>query len=114
MHPGHVELFEYASKLGELIVGINTDEYLIKKHNKIVINLSDRIYMLQSIKYIKQVIPFTENTASELIRRINPDIFIKGPDYRGIIIPEMSVCEDLNIEYIIPPQLKKFNSRDFL
>jgi len=114
LHPGHIELFEYCSKFGSLVVGINTDEYLLKKSNEIKIKLVDRIYLLNSIKYIDKVIPFKEETASELIEKVHPYMFVKGPDYRNIRIPEQDVCERLNIRFHIATQIKKYNSSDFL
>ena len=61
LHRGHIELFRYAKSLGdELVVGIDTDEKvkLDKGEDRPINNLQDRMYMLQSIKYIDRVIPF--------------------------------------------------------
>ena len=67
LHRGHIELFKYAKSLGdELVVGIDSDEKVKKDKgkNRPIINLQDRIFMLQSIKYIDKVIPF--DTTKEL------------------------------------------------
>lgn len=107
-------MFEYASQFGDLIVGINTDDYIYKKHGIIKIPLKDRIYLLESIKYIKKVIPFSEETPCELIIKLQPDIFIKGPDYRNVEIPELKLCEELHIDFKICTGLKKYNSRELI
>lgn len=114
LHPGHLDLIEYAYSLGNVYVGINTDQYLIKKSSKIIIQLSDRIRLINSIKYVSKVIAFPEENASELIRRVHPNIFMKGPDYRGRRIKEQDVCEELGIQYICDPQIKIYNTSDII
>lgn len=114
LHPGHVELFEYCSTLGSVIVGINSDDYVHQKFGSVVIPLHERIYMLKSIRFIDHVFVFSEPNPCELIRKIRPQYFVKGPDYAGIITPELEVCEQLKIHYTVAPQLKKFNTSDLL
>lgn len=103
LHPDHIRLFSYAANYGNLIVGINSDEYLIKKSGKIIIPLSDRIYLIESIKYVSKVEIFNEPTACELIQKLRPDYFIKGPDYKDKEIPESILCNQLGINYLIAP-----------
>lgn len=114
LHPGHVELFEYCSTLGTVFVGINTDDYILKEHGTIFIPLEHRIYILNSIKYIDKVLTFSEKNACELIKRIKPDYFIKGPDYKDIIIPEQLTCNENNIIYKTSPQTKKYSASSLL
>lgn len=114
LHPGHVELFEYCSKIGTLYVGINTDEYLLEKSKKVLVKLVDRIYLLNSIKFIDKVIPFSERDACSLIRKVIPDIFVKGSDYLNIDIPEKVCCEEMRIKYMICPLNKKYNTSNLI
>lgn len=86
LHRGHFELFKYAKSLGdELVVGIDTDfkvsqdKGLDRPYN----NLQDRIFALQSIKYIDKVISFNSRTElSNLIKFYSPDILVVGSDWR--------------------------------
>jgi D-beta-D-heptose 7-phosphate kinase/D-beta-D-heptose 1-phosphate adenosyltransferase len=114
VHPGHVELFEYCSTLGSVIVGINSDDYVTQKAGKIIIPLHERIYMLKSIRFVDHVFVFSEPNPCELIKRLRPQIFVKGPDYKDILTPELEVCKEMKIQYLVAPQTKKFNSRDLL
>jgi len=87
LHKGHIELFRYAKSLGnELVVGIDSDEKvkLDKGDNRPINNLQDRMYMLQSIKYIDKVIPF-DSTADlrKTIRWYQPDLMVIGSDWKG-------------------------------
>lgn len=114
VHPGHIELFEYCSKIGSLVVGINTDNYVIQKSGKVLIPLVDRIYMLKSIRYIDHVVTFGESNACELLRKINPHYFVKGPDYLNVPIPEQDTCSRLHIKYLVAPQAKKYSTTELL
>ena len=87
LHRGHIELFKYAKSLGgELVVGVDTDEKvkLDKGKDRPINNLQDRIYMLQSIKYIDKVISFdSTEDLRKTIRWYKPDIMVIGSDWRG-------------------------------
>jgi D-beta-D-heptose 7-phosphate kinase/D-beta-D-heptose 1-phosphate adenosyltransferase len=86
LHPGHIELFKIAKSLGDcLIVATDTDEKIkIDKGNSRPINtLSHRKLMLESIKYIDVVLTFNTNLELErLIELYNPNILVKGGDWR--------------------------------
>ena len=87
LHRGHIELFKYAKSLGHtLYVGIDTDDKvkLDKGPNRPYNSLEDRKIMLESIKYIDQVLVF--NSAKELeklIKLASPDIMVIGSDWKG-------------------------------
>ena len=87
LHRGHIELFRYAKSLGdELVVGIDTDEKVKKDKgtNRPINNLQDRIYMLQSIKYIDKVVPFdTTKELDDTLKWYKPDIMVIGSDWKG-------------------------------
>ena len=114
LHPGHIELFEYCASLGSVIVGINSDMYVKNKSGKILIPLIDRIYTLKSIKYVDHVVVFNEEDASDLIRKIRPYYFVKGPDYIGKHIPEEQMCRETGTTYMVTGQTKKYNSSELL
>ena len=85
IHPGHVELFEFAKQSGDLvIVGINTDESIkrLKGEKRPVFPLAERMEILEAFEFIDYIIPFSEDTPLELIQALSRiDILIKGGDY---------------------------------
>ena len=87
LHRGHIELFKYAKSLGdELVVGIDSDEKVKKDKgkNRPVVNLQDRMFMLQSIKYIDKVIPFdTTKELRDTIKWYRPNIIVMGSDWKN-------------------------------
>lgn len=84
LHKGHIDLLKFSKKLGEkLIVGINSD-YSVKINkgkNRPYNNLSKRIKELKKIKLIDKIIIFNEKTPLKLIKKIKPDVIVKGNDY---------------------------------
>tara|TARA_B110000858_G_scaffold131662_1_gene149736 strand:+ start:10 stop:402 length:393 start_codon:yes stop_codon:yes gene_type:complete len=86
LHRGHFELFKYAKSLGnELVVGIDTDFKVSqdKGTDRPYNNLQDRMFALQSIKYIDKVISFNSRKELEsLISLYSPDILLVGSDWR--------------------------------
>ena len=87
LHRGHIELFRYAKSLGdELVVGIDTDEKvkLDKGKDRPINNVQDRIFMLQSIKYIDKVVTFdSTDDLTNTIKWYRPDIMVIGSDWKG-------------------------------
>ena len=87
LHRGHIELFRYAKSLGdELVVGVDTDDKVKKdkSEDRPINNLQDRMFMLQSIKYIDKVIPFdSTEDLRKTIRWYQPDLMVIGSDWKG-------------------------------
>ena len=85
IHRGHLELLEYASSLGILTVGIDTDRRVkeLKGDNRPVNSCLDRMYQLLRIVGVENVVSFdTDFELTEMIRLIQPDYMIVGSDYR--------------------------------
>lgn len=85
LHIGHIELLKYAKSLGDyLVVGINSDKS-VKKLKGSLRPINDQLtrkMILESIKYIDEVIIFDEDTPFEVIKQIQPNIIVKGGDYK--------------------------------
>jgi D-beta-D-heptose 7-phosphate kinase/D-beta-D-heptose 1-phosphate adenosyltransferase len=86
LHIGHIELFKYAKSLGDrLIVGIDSDDRvkLLKGNNRPINNHTFRKQFLESIKYIDQVVIFSnEQDLISNIKNFNIDTIVVGDDYR--------------------------------
>jgi len=86
LHPGHVALLQYAATLGPVLVAIDTDSRVrqLKGAGRPFFNQDERKYMLQSLKCVSQVLTFdTDNELEHIILVNEPDIMVKGSDYRG-------------------------------
>lgn len=87
LHPGHIQLFEYAKSLGDyLIVAIDSDEKVaqMKGKERPIFCQDDRARTLEAIRYIDVVHIFnSKEELEDLIKTINPDIMIVGSDWKG-------------------------------
>lgn len=84
LHKGHIDLLKFSKKLGKkLIVGINSDHSvkMNKGKERPYNNLSKRIKELKKIKLIDKIIIFNEKTPIKIIKKIKPDVIVKGNDY---------------------------------
>ncbi len=86
IHPGHLQYLAKAADYGNrLIIGINTDESVrkLKGPGRPVIGEEDRARLLASIFFVSAVTLFNEETPYELIKSIQPDVLVKGSDYKA-------------------------------
>lgn len=84
MHKGHVELLKFSKSLGEyLIVGINSDSSTskLKGDDRPINYQDDRKSVLEANKYVDEVIIFDESKPTQLIKKIMPDIVVKGGEW---------------------------------
>ena len=84
LHRGHVEYLKRAKELGDyLIVGLNSDNSVtrLKGKPRPFVSESDRKYIIENLKPVDEVIIFDEDTPYELIKKIKPNILVKGGDY---------------------------------
>lgn len=85
LHPGHVELLEYARSQGDLlVVGVNDDASVrrLKGEKRPIFPLGERLEVLAALQCVDFVIPFAEDTPLELIRALDRvDVLVKGGDY---------------------------------
>tara|TARA_B100001996_G_scaffold269469_1_gene210759 strand:+ start:1451 stop:1882 length:432 start_codon:yes stop_codon:yes gene_type:complete len=109
IHKGHVRMFKEANKLGKVIVGLNSDKWLIRKKNKFFMPFDERKEILESIKYIDLVFDFNDDddTACNLIKYIynkfskDSNVFFgNGGDRTNETTPEVQYCIKNNIELI--------------
>ncbi len=94
LHRGHVDYLIQAASLGtKLVIGLNTDASVrrLKGETRPVNNEEARALLLASMGFTDKIIFFQENTPLELIRFIQPDILVKGNDYK----PEEIVGYDI-------------------
>ena len=102
LHIGHIELLKYCAALGEVIVGLNSDESVrrLKGPSRPFNNEIDRAQILESIKYVSSVHIFQEDTPYELIKMIKPDLIVKGGDYKPEQVAGYDLCEVQIFEFL--------------
>lgn len=112
LHKGHCSLIQDAAKFGELIVILNSDDWLIRKKGYKVMSWMDRAFVLLSLKGVKDVIDVddADGTVCEALQRIRPDYFANGGDRTSENTPELKLCTDLGIKPIFNVGGEKISS----
>ena len=92
LHRGHVTYLAQARALGaSLVVAINTDasvKRLGKGDDRPLNSCEDRMAVLAALESVSLVVPFSEDSALEVVQEIEPGIYVKGGDYDMTAIPE--------------------------
>ena len=104
LHPGHVDLFEAARKLGDrLIVAVNSNEWLIKKKGYIFMTRACRATMVLALRDVDGVAcgwRDDDGTACEALWQVRPQVFANGGDRDTPNEYEDYVCRLLHVEQV--------------
>ncbi len=108
LHQGHIVYLSKSADAGDaLIIGLNSDASVrkLKGIGRPVIDQYSRALLLASLSFVAAVVLFDEETPYELIRKIQPDVLIKGSDYRpeeivGYDIVKAKGGEVLTIDFV--------------
>jgi len=95
LHPGHLAYLSQARGLGDLlIVGVNSDQSVRrnKEKGRPINSEATRTAMLAGLSAVDYVFVFGQKDPRPFLKRIKPDIHVKGGDYRGRIL-EQDVVE---------------------
>lgn len=103
LHSGHVEFFRQASQYGDLYVGIGSDETILGyKHHKTFYPEQERLFMVKSIRYVKDAFINQGSGIMDFVPTIDivkPDIFVVNAD--GSSDTKRKFCEERGIEYVV-------------
>lgn len=100
LHVGHIKYLEVAKSFGDvLILGLNTDNSVkrLKGDSRPINCQEDRAYTLAALKSVDYVVLFDEDTPYELIKALNPDILVKGGDYKGKEVVGQDLVKELKL-----------------
>lgn len=84
IHHGHVDSLMQSAKYGtRLVVGLNSDESvrLLKGEGRPVLKANARAVLLAAFVFVDAVVEFAQETPSELIAQIVPNVLVKGEEY---------------------------------
>ena len=107
VHKGHLRMFREASWLGhQVIVGLNSDDWLTRKKGKPFMEFNERKEILEAFRYVNQVIPFddSDGTACDLIEKVydmydtdQKIYFANGGDRGKDNVPEVDTCKESGV-----------------
>ncbi len=103
LHSGHVEFFRQAAQYGDLYVGIGSDETILHyKHHKTVYSEQERLFMVKSIRYVKDAFINAGDGIMDFVptvEALQPDILVVNAD--GSSDEKRRFCAEHNIEYVV-------------
>ena len=101
-HIGHIRMFQDAADWGEVIVALNSDDWLMRKKGYVFMPWTERAEIIRELTSVEQVVSFNDNddTANEAIKIHRPDAFANGGDRKKKNTPEMDLCDKLGIQML--------------
>ncbi|MBI1259243.1 MAG: adenylyltransferase/cytidyltransferase family protein [Chloroflexi bacterium] len=96
LHVGHLDYLEKARALGDaLYVGINGDpsSERLKGDGRPIVPALERARLVAALVPVNAVIIFEDDTANAILTALQPDIYVKGGDYRAKPLPERETVQ---------------------
>ena len=97
LHVGHLEHLKQARAMGDhLVVSVVDDKYAIK--GKPIYSQRERVKLLWALRCVDHVVLCGAPGPEKVIRKWEPDLYVRGSDYRGKRMPESDLLESLGIK----------------
>lgn len=103
LHLGHIDYLSKAKDLGDvLIIGVNTDDSVrrLKGESRPITDENSRSTIIASLQFVNAVVLFDEDTPYELIKQLQPDVLVKGSDYKAEDIVGYDLVKDKGGEIV--------------
>lgn len=109
LHAGHVTYLDAARRLGDvLVVGLNSDAgaRALKGPTRPLVAQEDRATLLAHLRSVDCVVIFDQLTASDLVRSLRPDVYVKGGDYDLASLPEAEAAQAVGAQVCFVPTVE--------
>ncbi len=103
IHPGHLNIINRASKLGDLIIGLLTDKAIASYKRVPVMEYENRLKIISSLKGVSKVIKQDTHDYTFNLRKLKPDFVVHGDDWKQGI--------QLNVRNAVIKELKKWGGK---
>lgn len=102
LHLGHIGMLLGAACFGRLIVILNSDSWLKRKKDYVLIPFYERKEIILAIKGVEKVVSVDDfdGTVCKALEKIKPDIFANGGARTEKNTPERKLCEKLDIKMV--------------
>ena len=99
IHVGHLRMIQEAAERGQVIVIVNSDDWLMRKKGYIFMPFEERCEILRGFEAVWDTVAVddTDGTVCEALERIKPDYFANGGDRKSNNVPELLICKENNI-----------------
>ena len=102
IHKGHVQMILEAAKYGDVVVILNSDDWLERKKGYKFMDFAQRSFIAGSIKGVMMTtgVDDSDGTVCEALYRLKPTYFANGGDRTTDNTPEQQVCEELGVQMV--------------
>ena len=117
LHKGHIDLLAKARSLGDvLIVGLNSDVSVkaLKGDKRPIQNQKVRFNNLLKLNSVDLIIIFEEETPLKLIKKIQPNIIVKGQDYKVKHVVGYNTIKSWGGEVVLVPLTKGYSTTSII
>jgi len=117
LHGGHVHLFARAKSQGDvLIVAVNDDASVkrLKGPTRPIFPLGERLEVLAALEAVDYLVSFGEDTPLSLVKRLQPDVLVKGGDWKPEQVVGKSEVEGAGGRVVIVPYLSGRSTSEIL
>ena len=100
LHIGHIRYLEAASKMGSVVVGVTRNAHVNKGPKAPLYDENVRLECVRAIRYVDDAI--LVDSSFEALTIVQPDIFVKGMEYKGRMLPvdeEFCKANDIEIRF---------------
>tara|TARA_R100000234_G_scaffold119966_1_gene104588 strand:- start:9602 stop:10108 length:507 start_codon:yes stop_codon:yes gene_type:complete len=101
LHLGHLLLLKHASSYGDVVVALNSDEWVIKNKGYLLFDFDVRKITLEDVPYVSEVVEFddSDGTVCDALKKVRPTFFGNGGTAKNTTIPkkELDTCSELDI-----------------
>jgi D-glycero-beta-D-manno-heptose 1-phosphate adenylyltransferase len=103
LHVGHLRYLRAARTFGDvLVVGVNADAAVGKPGRPLVPDV-ERAELVAALEPVDYVVIFSSPTADELLRLVQPAVYVKGADYSEATLPEAATARAIGAELVFVP-----------
>ena len=117
LHVGHVSYLEKAKSLGDiLVIGLNSDSSVksLKGKKRPVVSQKDRAKVLSALTFVDFVVIFSSLTPINLIKAIQPDVLVKGGDWKVKDIVGYDIVKSCGGKVKSLPYIKGFSTKGLI
>jgi D-beta-D-heptose 7-phosphate kinase/D-beta-D-heptose 1-phosphate adenosyltransferase len=102
VHLGHVKMIHEASQWGDVIIVVNSDQWLKRKKGYVFMPWRERVEILGSFRGVSRVVGVNDSdgTVCQALGYHKPDAFANGGDRKKENTPEMELCENFGIQML--------------
>ncbi len=100
LHIGHTRMIDAASFYGDVVIALNSDNWLRHKKGYVFMPWAARSEILLGLTEVRVVYEFddTDGTVCDALRRYRPKWFCNGGDRTKPNLAEHAICEELGIK----------------